>query len=90
MVDLSDLGKVIAAGEHSHQPTDLRKIVVPGCPQESLFLSVMRENIMPPPPREQVSPTELTIVEQWIKALDPQAKCGQDEPNDGTSSTDEP
>lgn len=79
-VALKDLRTIIEGrGEpHSH----VRKIIKPGCPKQSFFLSIIREGKMPP--RETVRDDDVAAIEKWIISLKPDAgpTC-DDEPGGG-------
>jgi hypothetical protein len=84
-VDLNDIGKLTEAGHH--RPA----AVIPGCPKQSLFLSILREGKMPPLAAEPIPETTLKAIEDWIVSLRPDAgdSCNGDEPGSGGDG-DEP
>lgn len=91
-VDLTDIAAIIVSSEHAHEPDGARRdLIKPGCPQQSFFLSIMREGKMPPKPASRVDDAKLQAVERWIKSLAPDVICESDEPggNDGVDD-DEP
>ncbi|MBI1861176.1 MAG: hypothetical protein HYR96_09695 [Deltaproteobacteria bacterium] len=70
-VALNDLSQIIegGGGPHSH----IRRIIKPGCPKQSFFLSILKEGKMPKPPAAPVAPDVLDAIEKWIVSLNPTA-----------------
>lgn len=90
-VGLSDIGAILENGSHDHGTTFVaRKIIRPGCPKQSLFLSILKEGKMPP--KGKVPGETLDAIETWITSLDPAAEktCERDEPTDGEKQPGEP
>lgn len=91
-VDLTDVTKLSAtqhdpSGAHSHI------LIVPGCPNKSLFYGIMKEGKMPPEPAPRVSPDDLAIVAEWITAMVPESErncTDTDEPGSSNPDPDEP
>lgn len=84
-VDLRDISQIIEGSSHSHQPGETRRnLIKPGCPQQSFFLSIMKESKMPPSTADRINEESLKIIEDWIIGLKPNAGniCNDDEPPD--------
>ncbi len=90
-VGLGDISALVVGHPHDHEAGTMpRMIILPGCPKQSLFLSILKEGKMPP--RGAISQATLQAIETWIISLKPDAgkSCESDEPNDDESGTDEP
>lgn len=61
-----------------------KNLIKPGCPKGSFFLSIMKEEKMPPPSYGRIESDTLRAIEEWIVGLDPNAgsSCSGDEPPD--------
>lgn len=82
-VDLSNVSKLLDGASHDSGSSEHKTtILVPGCPQQSLFLSIMKEGKMPPPPASKIAGEALQAVETWIESLNQNADldCDSDEP----------
>lgn len=95
-VDLRNIGLLVRGRHHGpgHVSDGSRHgLIVPGCPDESFFYTIMKQGNMPPAPAERVSAETLKIVEDWIISLkkDGDPECGDDEPPDTVQDgSDEP
>lgn len=91
-VDLTDIVKLAEPGDHTTEAGHHHRVLVqPGCPKQSLFLSILKEGKMPPRPAEPVPAETLRSIESWIVSLKPDAgdSCNGDEPGAGVDG-DEP
>lgn len=92
-VALSDIGSIIAGKPHDHDAGPMpRMIIIPGCPKQSLFLSILKEGKMPPAGTSTIPSETIQAIEAWIKNLnpDPGNSCNSDEPQDHDPDPDEP
>jgi hypothetical protein len=82
-VDLTDIARLVEkAGHHHGDAEHTRFLIKPGCPKQSLFLSIIREGKMPPPPAPRISAENINAIAEYITSLDPKANCESDEPPD--------
>jgi len=78
-VDLRDIGKLFGNLSSSQR----KDLIIPGCPKESMFLSILREGKMPPNSATKISEQDMKVIENWIKGFPPQrTNCNPDEPPD--------
>lgn len=92
-VALSDIGSIIVGTPHDHNASPMpRMLIVPGCPKQSFFLSILKEGKMPPGGQETIPMATLEAIETWITSLKPDAgnDCNSDEPQDNHPDPDEP
>lgn len=92
-VALSDIGAIIVGAPHDHTANPMpRMLIVPGCPKQSFFLSILKEGKMPPGGQQTVPAATLQAIETWITSLKPDAgnSCNSDEPEDNEPDPDEP
>lgn len=86
---------------HANRHVDLSDVTKggswmrPGCPNQSLLLSVLKEGKMPPPPAARLQPSDVAIVARWIEdmVLPEDRRCeDSDEPgaDDGGAEPGEP
>lgn len=88
LVDISTL--IEKPGTKPSGGPKARYLIKPGCPKQSLFLSIMREGKMP---KSGGVPQEIIhTIDTFIKNLDPNAgkKCDEGEPPDEYLPSDEP
>lgn len=91
-VDLTDILALTKAGDHTTEAGHHHRILIqPGCPKQSLFLSILKEGKMPPS-GDAVPASTLQALETWIVSLKPNAgtSCNSDEPQDSHPVPGEP
>lgn len=82
-VDLSDILTLTQPGDHNTEAGHHHRVlIVPGCPKQSFFVSILKEGKMPPAPDERVLPETIEAIEDWIVGLrpNPGTACDSDEP----------
>ncbi len=70
-----------------------RVLLVPGCPNKSVFFSMLKEQRMPPEPDPPVNEADLGTIAQWITEMVPESErqCDDtDEPGGSDPDPDEP
>ncbi len=91
LTDIKQITTVSNGGHSGHLSGHARSpIIRPGCPKQSLVVSILREGQMPPPPSAPIDAKTIEIIETWIRSLNPDDKCLDDEPGDGIPDGDEP
>jgi mono/diheme cytochrome c family protein len=75
-VVLTDLATISFEGQppaHVHDsPEPRRDLIKKGCPDQSFFLSILKEGKMPPAPQPRLTTEELATVAKWITNLGPE------------------
>lgn len=92
-VNLTDIMTLTVPGDHAtEEGHHHRVLILPGCPKQSLFLSLLKEGKMPPTPADSVPMATLKAIEDWIISLKPDAgtTCEGDEPQDTEPGPGEP
>lgn len=92
-VNLNDIMALTKPVDHTIDPEHHHRVLIlPGCPKQSLFLSILKEGKMPPAPSDPISAATIQALESWIVSLKPNAgtSCNSDEPVDTNPGPDEP
>lgn len=89
-VELTDILSLTSAPEHAPGGHHHSALILPGCPKQSLFVSILKEGKMPPPPEQPLPATTIATIETWITSLKPGTNCNSDEPGGPDSDGNEP
>jgi len=83
-IPLTDFTVLVEDGKPHDHSSHKRFLIKPGCPKQSVFMSILRKGKMPPPPDAALSEGEFDVIEKWITSLKPEAEklCESDEPVD--------